>query len=122
MGGCDLTSEFAPNTFLFGDRAGQGRWEIGHFRQHLRYEAVLAARSPPVIIATQPIMTIGSTDLERRIFLNSHNTEHELLRPYANVTGIDLSAVDLTDEEQFYTWLDDHAEEHALLDVAFGVT
>jgi hypothetical protein len=37
------------------------------------------------------------------------------------VTGIDLSAVNLTDEEQFYTWLDDHSSEHALLDAAFGV-
>jgi hypothetical protein len=116
-----MSSEFAPNSFQFGDRAGQGRWEIGHYRQHLRYLSALAARSPPVILADHPIMTIGSTDLERRIFLNDHATVHNLLRPYANVTGIDLSAVNLTDEEQFYTWLDDHCSEHALLDAAVGV-
>jgi hypothetical protein len=87
----------------------------------LHYLAYLAGLSPPVIIADQPIITMGNTDLERRIFLNSHQIMHELIRPYANVTGIDLALVDLKKEEEFYIWLDVHAEEHALIDQAFGL-
>jgi hypothetical protein len=116
-----MSSEFNPPIFAFGDRAGQGRWEIGHYRQHLRYLAVLSARTPPVIIADQPIITMGSTDLERKIWLQSHEVMHELIRPYANVTGIDLALVDLNDPEEWYVWADTHANEHALLDSAFGV-
>jgi hypothetical protein len=117
-----MATEFDPDIYEFGDRAGQGRWEIGHYRQHLRYLALLASLSPPIILADQPIITMGTTDLEHRIWLQSHQLMHGLLRPYANVTGIDLSLVDLTNEEQFYVWLDVHSDEHALIDQAFGLT
>lgn len=116
-----MSSEFDPNVFIFQDRAGQGRWEIGHYRQHVRYNQVLASFATPVIIPIQPLMTMGNTDLERRIFLNSHENLHEAIRPYANVTGIDLSLVDFEDEEEFYSWMDVHAQEHALIDAAFGL-
>ena len=117
-----MTTEFDPTDFLPGDRAGQGRWEIGHYRQHQRYLEFLAGQDPPIIIAEQPIITMGNTDLERKIFLNSHQVAHELIRPYANVTGIDLALVDFKNEEEFFVWLDVHASEHALLDQAFGLT
>lgn len=117
-----MSTEFDPPIFLFGDRAAQGRWEIGHYRQHLRYLSYLASLTTPVVIADQPIITMGTTDLERRIFLNSHQILHELIRPYANVTGIDLALVDLKNEEQFYVWLDVHATEHDLIDQAFGLS
>ena len=44
-----MTTEFDPTDFLPGDRAGQGRWEIGHYRQHQRYLEFLAGQDPPII-------------------------------------------------------------------------
>ena len=117
-----MATEFDPDIFLFGDRGSQGRWEIGHFRQHLRYLDVLARQNPPIILSDEAIITMGQTNLEHRIWLNSHQVMHELLRPYANVTGIDLALVDLRKEEEFYTWLDLHSQEHKLIDTAFGVS
>jgi hypothetical protein len=116
-----MSTAFGINLVAWGDKAGLGLYLIGHYRQHLVYNAVLAARTPPVIIDEFPILEIGDSDEERRAWLDDHNNWHQLIRPYANVTGVDLSAVDFDDREEFYDWQDVHKSEHALLDTAFGV-
>lgn len=121
MGVVAVSTEFFPNLYLFGDRAGQGRWEIGHYRQHLRYQQLFAQQNPPFIVPDHPIVLMGKTDLERRIWLNDHQAVHEILRSRANVNGIDLSQVNLNDPHDFLTWLDAHATEHALIDLALGL-
>jgi hypothetical protein len=116
-----MPSEFEPTLFAFGDEAGFGQWLDGHYRQHLRYNAALAARSPPVIIANYPILTIDAGQKGLRFWLDAHESWHEQIRPYANVIGIDLSEVDFKNPDDFYQWLDVHNEEHSELDLAFGV-
>lgn len=116
-----MASEFNPTIFLLGDRAGQGRWEVGHYRQHLKYLTHLVNLPIPILIPDHPLMTIGQNDLQRRLWLQDHDATHKLLRTYANVTGVDLSAVDFEDEHEFTVWLDTHATEHALIDEAFGL-
>jgi hypothetical protein len=96
-------------------------WLVGHYRQHLRYNAVLAARSPPVIIDEFPILNLGDSKREVRFWLDAHQNWHQLIRPFANVSGIDLAQVDFDNKNQFYLWQDDHNAEHRLLDQAFGV-
>ena len=117
-----MPSEFVPPIYLFGDRAGQGRWEISHYRQHLRYINVLASRSPPVIIGYHNLLRLGDTKLTRRVWLNDHENVHAQLRSLANVTGIDLSVVDLDDPHEFSIWLDAHATEHGLIDQGLGLS
>jgi hypothetical protein len=114
-------TEFSPNLVLFGDRAGLGRWLIGHYRQHLNYTSALAAKTPPIYIADHPIMDIGDTPAERRIWLDDHEAVHAILRGYLNVTGGDLSQLDFTKEAGWYLWLEAHANEHALFDQALGL-
>jgi hypothetical protein len=116
-----MTTEFSPNLVAYGDVAGLGRWLVGHYRQHLRYNDVLAGRSPPVIIDDFPILELGSNSQERRVWADQHEKWHELIRPFANVTGIDLANIDFSDPSQFYQWIDLHNAEHALIDTAFGV-
>ncbi len=116
-----MSTEFSPNLFEFGDIAGNGAWLDGHYRQHLRYNAVLAALAPPIIINPYPIMIVQQGEVGRRDWLQSHENWHELIRPFANVTSIDLSQVNLDDPNQFYSWMDLHNQEHAALDSAFGV-
>lgn len=117
-----MSTEFALNTFAFGDAAGSGEWLIGHYRQHLRYNAVLAQQSPPVVLPTFEIMSVEGGSIGRRAWLNDHSTWHNLLRPLANVTGIDLSIVDMDNESEFYSWIDAHNQEHQILDIVFGVS
>jgi hypothetical protein len=114
-------TEFVPSIFLYGDRAGQGRWEIGHYRQHVTYVTHLATRANPVLIPDHPLMVIGTTDLERRVWLEDHAATHGALRELANVSGIDLSEVDFENPEEFNVWLDSHSLEHSLIDAAFGL-
>jgi hypothetical protein len=116
-----MSTEFALNQFEFGDAAGAGEWLTGHVRQHLRYNSVLAARTPPVLLPVFPIMAVEGGKIGRRSWLEDHQSWHELLRPLANATGVDLSVVDMDNESEFYQWVDAHNAEHAFLDQAFGV-
>jgi hypothetical protein len=115
-------TQFAANLFTIGDIAGMGLWEDGHYRQHITYVNYLAALTTPVIIPIYNIMDlIDMGDPEKlRFWLDAHNQWHEQVRPYANVTGVDLSSVDFTNASVFYQWMDDHNAEHALIDQAFG--
>jgi hypothetical protein len=116
-----VSTEFNPSVFEFGDAAGAGAWLVGHFRQHLRYNDVLTNQSPPVILPTFAILQVEGGKIGRGAWLNDHASWHNLLRPRANITGIDLSQVNMDDESQFYSWLDAHNQEHQLLDIIFGV-
>jgi hypothetical protein len=106
---------------VLGDRAGQGAFEMGHYRQHLRYLFNLVGRVPPIVIPDHPLMRMGENNTQRKIWLADHSAVHNLLRQYTNVTGIDLSVVDLEDPDEFQVWLDSHATEHALIDQALGL-
>jgi hypothetical protein len=117
-----MSTEFSPNTVQYGDAAGLGAWSDGHFRQHLRYNAVLAARTPAVVLPEFPILNaFQGNRQEIRFWLNAHENWHEQLRPFANVSGANLADLDIDNERLFYEWQDTHNIEHALLDQAFGV-
>lgn len=118
-----MTTEFQADLVAFGDPAGLGEWEIGHYRQHLDYNTFLASQSPPVILPTFPIMRLSGADPDEILFwLNFHEKWHELVRPYANVTDIDLSEFDITQPDVWYDWQDLHNSEHQLFDQAFGLS
>jgi hypothetical protein len=116
-----VTTEFDPTTFSLGDRAGQGQWSVGHARQHIRYLQRLAGLSSPIIIPDHPLLRMGDTEVELKIWLQDHASVHQTLRQYTNVSGIDLSQVDTTDPDEFQVWLDSHATEHSLIDQALGL-
>lgn len=116
-------TEFSANQFAIGDIGGMSLWEIGHYRQHVDYNNVLAARTPPIILPLFPIIDFISADRDQfRFWLDAHEKWHEQVRPYANVSGADLSLVDFNNPTSFYEWIDTHNQEHALLDQAFGLT
>lgn len=116
-----MTSQFTLNTLEYGDQAGWGEWLVGHYRQHLQYNTVLATQSTPILIEIFPILTVEGGENGLRFWLDAHQNWHEAVRPLANVTGVDLSLVDFNDQSQFYQWIDLHNQEHAALDQAFGV-
>jgi hypothetical protein len=114
-------TEFLLNVVAFGDTVGIGAYEIGHYRQHQDYQAVLAKRTPPVILPVYPILHFGGDDEEMKFWLNDHEALHELLRPIANVQSVDLSALNWNSPQFWAEWIDAHKAEHLLLDQAFGV-
>jgi hypothetical protein len=116
-----MATEFKINEFEFGDAAGNGMFLVGHYRNHLQYNAVLAKRTPPVLLPVFPILAVEGGKIGRRSWLDSHADWHNLLRPLANATGVDLSTVDLDNENEFTQWMGAHNAEHAFLDQAFGI-
>jgi len=116
-----VATEFKITEFEFGDSAGGGFWLVENFRNHLQYNAILAARTPPVLLPVFPIMAIEGGRIGRRSWLESHADWHNLLRPLAGATGVDLSVVDLDNENEFTQWMDAHRAEHQFLDQFFGV-
>ena len=48
-------------------------------------------------------------------------TAHQALRAFTGVSGIDLANVDLSKEDQWFEWMDDHRAEHADLRAALGI-
>lgn len=84
--------------------------------------AATANLSSPIIIQVYPIMVVQQGEVGRRDWLNQHEIWHEQIRPYANVTSIDLSQVNLDDPGQFYDWMSLHAQEHDALDTSFGLS
>jgi hypothetical protein len=116
-----MATQFLPNTFEFGDAAGLGAWLVGHYRQHLAYNDHIAINTTPSVqIDEYDILTVEGGRLGARLWLNDHNSWHELIRPFANVTGVDLSSVDMSKQDEFYEWIDLHNQEHAAIDAAFG--
>ena len=106
------------------DETTEDGWEVGHYRQHLAYNAFLAAKTPPIIIPEFPILTFLSQkdEVVRKFGLNMHEQWHEQVRPFANVQSVDLSEVNLDNQKSFYEWMDSHNQEHSLIDTAFGLT
>lgn len=117
-----MTTQFLPNTFEFGDAAGLGAWLVGHYRQHLAYNTYVGAHTtPPLELPEFNILTVEGGRLGSQFWLEDHESWHELIRPFANVTGVDLSAVDMSKPDDFYEWIDLHNQEHAAIDAAFGL-
>jgi len=118
-----MTTEFRPNEFVFGDKIGFAAWQVGHARQHLRYLGVLAARSPPVILADIPLFRVGETKLEIATWFETHYFNvHLPLRQYAPIGGgSNFSYVDLSNPSEFYDFINNHNAEHQLLDQVFGL-
>lgn len=125
MGDSAVTTEFQVNQVSYGDTIGIGLWADGHFRQHLRYNATLAAQPTPVILPEFPILFCPlfsqASRREIKFWLDSHEKWHELLRPIVNITSADFSTLNWDKPAEWYDWQDLHAVEHQLLDRAFGV-
>lgn len=121
MGLATLT-EFLPNTYLIGDRAGRGRWEIGHYREHVNFLLAFVQQTPSITIPDYPLLRIGESPNEQKFWKNAHQEIHEAIRGYLGIDGIDLSEVDLNKPDSLYSWFTDHNAEHALILQALGLS
>jgi hypothetical protein len=76
----------------------------------------------PVFIPDYDFALWGDDKRVITSWLEAHQTAHEALRTYTGVSGIDLADVDLTQEDQWFSWMDSHADEHSLLRQSLGIT
>jgi hypothetical protein len=113
---------FQPDTCTFSDQTGYGMWDDGHAREHTQFVTSLGAKSPAVLISDYNLLSfLSAPKSARSAMLQSHYDAHKLLREQASITGVDLSAVDLDKEEDFYLWLGWHAAEHQQIRDYLGI-
>jgi hypothetical protein len=113
--------QFTPDQVSFGDLPGYGAFDIGHAREHMQFVQTLAASGIPIpdydflTMLTAPATARGS-------IFESHARTHVALRGVLGISGVDLSVVNLDAQDDFYAWSGAHAQEHALLRQALGIT
>lgn len=117
-----MTINFSPDTVLPKDPGGFGQWRMGHYLEHGVIRQKCAALATPVVIAEYPILSWSDEPEFVKQWLAAHETIHEQIRAATNVSGTDLSLVDFSDDEEFLTWMDDHAQEHLVFRQILGIT
>lgn len=115
-----MTVNFQPDTVLFNDPAGWGRWLDGHAFEHNVIQQKLLQFGINV-----PQFNLLFWDDKPEVvqsWLQAHSTAHQLIDSALNITSVDFSQVDLTKEDEFYSWTDDHSEEHITIRTILGMT
>jgi hypothetical protein len=113
---------FFHNTLLPDDPTGMGVWLIEHYYEHLQFVQLGMQQSPVRFIPDYAIQSWSDQKSVQTQWLNVHQTIHDALRTWTGVQGIDLSTVDLEDREEWFEWMDAHAQEHILIEQALGLS
>ena len=113
--------QFQPDIATFGDLAGYGMFDVGHYREHIQFVQVLAAMTPPVILANYDLASLLTAGSARKAQIEAHSDAHQELRQLAGITGIDLTEVDFDKQDDFYVWLGAHATEHSQIRQFLGI-
>jgi hypothetical protein len=112
---------FFHTELLFGDQAGWAQYLQEHWYEHVQFVQVGQANPTPVIIPDFDLTSWDNTTEFARNWLTTHEDVHDILRGITGVSGINLADVDLGKPDEFYLWLDAHANEHVQLRQAFGL-
>jgi hypothetical protein len=112
---------FAPDQVSFDDLPGYGFWDVGHAREHMQFVAVLASLTPPIVIADYPLLPFLTGGAARKAVLQSHMDAHKLLRQATGAAGVDYSQIDLDSQDDFYSFLQYHRDEHSQIRSALGI-
>lgn len=113
---------FFHDTVLPKDPIGFSIWLQEHYLEHVQFVTLFQQQTPPIFI---PDYNFALWDDDPKVvssWLEAHEASHVALRTNTGVSGIDLADVDLTKEDEWYTWMDDHADEHSLIRSALGIT
>lgn len=116
-----MSVNFQPDICLSKDPEGFGQWRSGHFYEHVVLRKKCAALISPVNVPDFDIYSWRDEPEFVQQWLVNHNAIHQQIRVACNVTGIDLSLVNLSKDEQFYSWMDDHAQEHRVFRQILGI-
>lgn len=116
-----MTVLFQPDTVLPKDPAGFGRWLTGHYYEHIVLASAAAALTVPINVPNFDIFAWKDEPEFVTGWLVNHEAMHSQLRVGANLTGIDFSLVDLSDDQEFLEWMDNHRNEHIDLRSIYGI-
>lgn len=112
-----MINEFEITDVAWGDPAGFGLWEIGHYRQHRNYVMALAPLG--LVLPDYPILRLLGDRGEVLIdWLNQHGLVHGIICAALGINGVNLADLDPRSPASFYEWELLHAQEHQAFDQA----
>jgi len=112
---------FFHDIVLPHDVAGFSIWLQEHYLEHAQFVLLFQSQTPVVFIPDYNFALWGDDPKTISSWLEAHQATHQSLRDHTGVGGIDLADVDLTKDDQWFTWMDSHASEHADLRAALGI-
>jgi hypothetical protein len=113
---------FIYPTLMPNDPAGFSVWLQQHYLEHQQFVRIFQVQTHPIFI---PDYNFALWDDDKKIvgsWLEAHQATHLQLRAFTGVDGINLADVDLSKQDQWFSWMDDHASEHAAIRAALGIT
>lgn len=113
---------FAPDIVSSIWDNGFGLWLSAHYFEHQRFVNILVANNPLVKLTDYNLNVWKHDEESVKDWIEAHAIIHEELRGLTGVGGVDLSQVDMDNNEQFMVWLDYHRQEHMQLRNALGAT
>jgi hypothetical protein len=114
--------QFFPDQVSFGDLPGYGAYDVGHYREHQQFVQTLAMQTPAVLIPDYDFLQFLTAGQARNSIMQTHYQAHLLLRNQIGITnGVDLSAFNLDSQDDFYSWIGFHSQEHGLIRQALGI-
>ena len=114
--------QFQPTNVSFGDPVGYGAWDVGHHREHEQFVQALALATPRFLLPNFDFLSFLTSGPYIKSIVQSHAQAHTLLRQALNITGTDLSAVDLENADDLSNWTGIHGTEHAIMRQRLGIT
>jgi hypothetical protein len=116
-----MTVNFQPDACMPKDPAGWGRYLTGHYYEHIVLAQKCAALAKPVIVPNFDVLSWKDEPQFVQQWLVNHEAMHVQIRAATNVTGIDLSLVDFSQDQEFLGWQDDHSQEHLTFRQILGI-
>lgn len=113
---------FRPDVVLPHDPAGFGLWRINHYNEHRQFIQIGTTLTPTLIIPDFDIAAWSDEARFVRFWLDAHKQIHDTIDQRFGITTIDLSAVDLSKDDEWNIWMSDHALAHSEERQALGVT
>jgi hypothetical protein len=117
-----MSINFQPDVCLPKDPTGFGFWRSGHYYEHVVLAQKCLSLAKPAIVPNYDIYSWRDEPELVQQWLVNHNSMHQAIRQATNVTGIDFSLVDFSKDDEFLSWMDDHASEHAAFRQILGIS
>ena len=112
---------FSPDITQFGDTVGMGLWINTHFYEHQQF--ITIGLTHGIEFVDYDLLQWVPDDAQRMSEWQAvHNEMHESLRYPLNITIQPFDEFDLETEAGWYYFMQYHAQEHASIRQALGVT
>lgn len=115
-----MSVNFQPDICLPNDPQGFGRWLNGHALEHQVINQKLFSKG--IVVPDFNLLYWNDQPMVVQSWLQTHETAHQIIESALNISSVDFSQVDLTNDDEWFSWQEDHANEHLIIRQILGIT